>query len=71
MAETLLNDYENLSFLFPTIFHFELRGQFDLSYGESALDRYVGNYDQFQEVYAMKKAQLEAAYNKQQKEIAQ
>ena len=35
------------------------------------LDRYVGNYDQFQEVYAMKKAQLEAAYNKQQKEIAQ
>ena len=35
------------------------------------LDRYVGNYDQFQEVYAMKKAQLEAAYNNQQKEIAQ
>ena len=35
------------------------------------LDRYAGNYDQFQEVYAMKKAQLEAAYNKQQKEIAQ
>ena len=31
----------------------------------------MGNYDQFQEVYAMKKAQLEAAYNKQQKEIAQ
>ena len=35
------------------------------------LDRYVGNYDQFQDIYAMKKAQLEAAYNKQQKEIAQ
>ena len=34
------------------------------------LDRYVGNYDQFQEVYAMKKSQLEAAYNRQQKEIA-
>ena len=34
------------------------------------LNRYVGDYDKFQEVYAMKKAQLEAAYNKQQKEIA-
>ena len=34
------------------------------------LTRYVGDYDRFQEVYAMKKAQLEAAYNKQQKEIA-
>ena len=35
-----------------------------------ALTRYVGDYDKFQEVYAMKKSQLEAAYNKQQKEIA-
>ena len=34
------------------------------------LNRYVGDYDKFQEVYAMKKAQLEAAYNKQQQEIA-
>lgn len=34
------------------------------------LNRYVGDYDKFEEVYAMKKAQLEAAYNKQQKEIA-
>ena len=34
------------------------------------LNRYVGDYDKFQEVYAMKKAQLEAAYNRQQKEIA-
>ena len=30
------------------------------------LNRYVGNYDQFQEVYAVKKAQLEAAYKRQQ-----
>ncbi len=30
----------------------------------------MGDYDKFQEVYAMKKAQLEAAYNRQQKEIA-
>ncbi len=34
------------------------------------LNRYVGNYDKFMEVYEMKKSQLEAAYNKQQKEIA-
>ncbi|MDO4620087.1 MAG: ABC-F family ATP-binding cassette domain-containing protein [Lachnospiraceae bacterium] len=36
----------------------------------SVLTRYVGNYDQFMEVYEMKKAQLEAAYNRQQQEIA-
>ncbi|MDO4432589.1 MAG: ABC-F family ATP-binding cassette domain-containing protein [Aerococcaceae bacterium] len=35
------------------------------------LTRYVGNYDQFLEVHAMKKAQLEAAYERQQKEIAE
>ncbi len=34
------------------------------------LTRYVGDYDKFQEVYAVKKAQIEAAYNRQQKEIA-
>ena len=33
------------------------------------LNRYVGDYDHFQEVYAVKKAQLEAAYKKQQQEI--
>ena len=33
------------------------------------LNRYVGDYDHFQEVYAVKKAQLEAAYNRQQQEI--
>ena len=35
------------------------------------LDRYVGNYDKFEEVYAVKKAQLEAAYRKQQQEISE
>ena len=35
------------------------------------LNRYVGDYDHFQEVYAVKKAQLEAAYRKQQQEISQ
>jgi len=34
------------------------------------LNRYPGDYNHFEEVYAAKKAQLEAAYNKQQKEIA-
>lgn len=33
------------------------------------LDRYVGDYDKFQEVYAVKKSQLEAAYKRQQQEI--
>ena len=34
------------------------------------LDRYVGDYDKFQEVYEVKKSQLESAYNRQQQEIA-
>ena len=35
------------------------------------LDRYVGDYDKFQEVYEVKKSQLEAAYRKQQQEISE
>ncbi len=35
------------------------------------LERYAGDYDKFQEVYAMKKSQAEAAYNRQQQEIAE
>ena len=35
------------------------------------LDRYVGDYNNFQEVYEVKKAQLEAAYKRQQQEIAE
>lgn len=35
------------------------------------LDRYVGDYDKFREVYEVKKAQLEAAYKRQQQEIAE
>jgi ATPase subunit of ABC transporter with duplicated ATPase domains len=34
------------------------------------LSRYVGDYDAFQEVYEVKKKQLESAYRKQQQEIA-
>lgn len=35
------------------------------------LNRYVGDYDKFQEVYEVKKSQLEAAYRKQQQEISE
>ena len=35
------------------------------------LDRYVGSYDDFRRVYEVKKAQLEAAYKRQQQEISQ
>ena len=33
------------------------------------LNRYVGDYNKFMEVYEMKQAQQKAAYDKQQKEI--
>lgn len=35
------------------------------------LNRYVGNYDKFLEVYEVRKAQQEAAYRKQQQEISE
>jgi ATPase subunit of ABC transporter with duplicated ATPase domains len=35
------------------------------------LNRYVGDYEKFQEVYAVKKSQLESAYKRQQQEINQ
>ena len=35
------------------------------------LNRYVGDYDHFQEVYAVQKAQVEAAYKRQQQEISE
>lgn len=66
-----LNEYENAFILISHDISF-LNSVVNLIYhmDNQALNRYVGNYDKFQEVYAMKKAQLEAAYNKQQKEIA-
>lgn len=36
----------------------------------STLTRYTGSYEYFQEMYALKKRQIEQAYKKQQKEIA-
>ncbi len=67
-----LNDYENAFILISHDIPF-LNSVVNLIYHmeNQALDRYVGDYDKFQEVYAMKKAQLEAAYNKQQQEISQ
>ena len=52
---TFLNSVVNL------IYHME----------NQELTRYVGDYDKFQEVYAVRKAQLEAAYKKQQQEISE
>ncbi len=37
---------------------------------DAVLTRYTGNYDDFMHMYDIKKAQLEQAYKKQQKEIA-
>ena len=38
---------------------------------EAVLTRYAGNYDDFKRMYDLKQRQLEQAYNKQQKEIAE
>ena len=66
-----LNEYENAFILISHDVPF-LNSVVNLIYhmDNKQLNRYVGDYDKFVEVYEMKKAQLEAAYNKQQKEIA-
>ncbi|MCQ2560647.1 MAG: ATP-binding cassette domain-containing protein [Clostridia bacterium] len=66
-----LNDYENAFILISHDIPF-LNSVVNLIYhmDNRQLNRYVGNYDKFMEVYEMKKAQLEAAYNRQQAEIA-
>ena len=66
-----LNDYENAFILISHDIPF-LNSVVNLIYhmDNRQLTRYVGDYDKFMEVYEMKKAQLEAAYNRQQKEIA-
>ena len=66
-----LNDYENAFILISHDIPF-LNSVINLVYhmDNQELNRYVGDYDKFQEVYDMKKSQLEAAYNRQQKEIA-
>lgn len=66
-----LNDYENAFILISHDIPF-LNSVINIIYhmDNQELNRYVGDYDKFEEVYAMKKSQLEAAFNKQQKEIA-
>ena len=53
------NDVPFLNSVVNLIYHMDNR----------QLNRYVGDYDKFMEVYEMKRVQLEAAYNKQQQEI--
>lgn len=66
-----LNDYENAFILISHDIPF-LNSVINLIYhmDNQGLSRYVGDYEKFQEVYAMKKSQIEAAFNKQQKEMA-
>lgn len=65
-----LNEYENAFILISHDIPF-LNSVINIIYhmDNRELNRYVGDYDKFMEVYEMKKAQQEAAYNKQQQEI--
>ena len=65
-----LQEYENAFILISHDIPF-LNSVINLIYHmeNQELTRYVGDYDKFQEVYAAKKAQLEAAYERQQQEI--
>ncbi|MCC2818683.1 ATP-binding cassette domain-containing protein [Enterocloster sp. OA13] len=67
-----LQEYENAFILISHDIPF-LNSVINLIYHmeNQRLDRYVGDYDKFQEVYAAKKSQLEAAYKRQQQEIAE
>ena len=67
-----LQEYENAFILISHDIPF-LNSVINLIYHmeNQRLDRYVGDYDKFQEVYAVKKFQLEAAYKRQQQEIAE
>ena len=66
-----LNEYENAFILISHDIPF-LNSVINLIYhiDQGVLTRYVGNYDEYMRVYEMKKAQLEAAYKKQQQEIS-
>ena len=67
-----LIDYENAFILISHDIPF-LNEVINLIYHmeNQELNRYVGDYDHFQEVYAVKKSQLEAAYRRQQQEISE
>ncbi|GAA0179546.1 ABC-F family ATP-binding cassette domain-containing protein [Clostridium sediminicola] len=65
-----LNEYENAFILISHDIPF-LNSVINLIYhmGNQELNRYVGDYDNFKQVYEARKKQVEAAYKKQQKEI--
>lgn len=67
-----LQEYENAFILISHDIPF-LNSVINLIYHmeNQRLDRYVGDYSHFEEVYAVKKSQLEAAYKRQQQEIAE
>ena len=67
-----LNDYENAFILISHDIPF-LNSVINLIYHmeDRKLERYPGDYEKFQEIRAMKRAQLEAAYNRQQQEISE
>ncbi len=67
-----LQEYENAFILISHDIPF-LNSVVNLIYHmeNQELNRYVGDYDKFREVYEVKKAQKEAAYAKQQQEIQQ
>lgn len=67
-----LQEYENAFILISHDIPF-LNSVINLIYHmeDRRLDRYVGDYDKFREVYEMRKSQQEAAYNRQQQEIAE
>lgn len=66
-----LQEYENAFILISHDIPF-LNSVINLIYHmeNQELNRYVGDYDYFQQVYEMKKSQLESAYKRQQQEIA-
>lgn len=66
-----LNEYENAFILISHDIPF-LNSVINLIYHmeNQQLNRYVGDYDNFLQIYEVKKQQLEAAYKKQQQEIA-
>ncbi|MCM3631777.1 ABC-F family ATP-binding cassette domain-containing protein [Paenibacillus camelliae] len=66
-----LQEYENAFILISHDIPF-LNSVINLIYHmeNQKLERYVGDYDHFMQVYEMKKQQLESAYKRQQQEIA-
>ncbi|MDN9009322.1 ABC-F family ATP-binding cassette domain-containing protein [Brevibacillus laterosporus] len=67
-----LNEYENAFILISHDIPF-LNSVINLIYHMSnqELGRYVGDYDNFMQIYEAKKAQLESAYKRQQQEISE